>query len=179
MNTQAFNLIFSKEAAAAIFNVAVKAIKLIKLVKKVVLVVIAGERPQFYSRSLFTDYFVNSRKQVAQSVAVAQSYWATATQATGFSYIAYQGDKTYEIHEHHGRIRCGCPDAKAQRQAFGAEKMGCCAHGYALLGLLGFDRLSDFQQGRFNPDRQSNGARVAVSIPQKVPAAVRQAVGVG
>ena len=179
MNTQAFNLIFSKEAAAAIFKVAVDAIKLVKLVRKVVLVVIAGERPQFYSRNLFTEYFVNSRKQVAQSIAVAQSYWASATPATGFRYVAYHGDATYALHEHHGRIHCGCPDAKAQRQAFGAEKMGCCAHAYALLNLLGFDRLSDFQQGRFNPDRQSNGARVAVSIPQKVPAAVRQAVGVG
>ena len=177
MNTQAFQLIFSKEAAAAIFNVAVEAIRVVKMVKKVVLVVIAGERPQFYSRNLFTEHFVNSRKQVAQSVAVAQSYWATATPATGFRYVAYHGDKTYELHEHHGRIHCGCPDAKAQRQAFG--KPGCCAHAYALLNLLGFDRLADFQQGRFDCDRQTNGSRVAVSIPQKVPAAVRQAVGVG
>lgn len=129
------NLLYSKSAIARILGVAVSKIKGFQKWWRVCWVWVEGQRPRFFSLSVFKQHFVDHRKAQARSIYVAQvrdGYYRAVNPLKGTAYDCYS---------HQEGIDCGCEDYSNQIRFF---KKGCCKHGYSVLNFLGFDSLAEY-----------------------------------
>lgn len=103
----------------------------------VVWVWIPGYRPSFAPKQAFKRHFVQWRRQMAKALRVV--LWATDTQR----YTVHNEAKgsSYVVEVSPMAVTCTCEDYQNQIKFWGK---GCCKHGYAVLGHLGFSSLNDY-----------------------------------
>lgn len=133
------NLVVSISAVRRMFGVAVGIAIRVQRFAFVVWIHIAGQRPRFVSLKAFKQHFVDHRKAQAQALTATQ--WVD--QKTYFTVRNETKGSAYHLEAKRDRIDCQCEDYKNQMQFIGR---GCCKHGYAVLNLLGFKRLSEYIQ---------------------------------
>lgn len=98
---------------------------------KVIWVHVEGKRPTFLSKKLYHKHFAQFRREGAKAVKI---YFANGFKAQG-------AKEVYDLTPNDTHIECGCQDFLNQREIWGR---GCCKHGYALLGLFGYDSLQEY-----------------------------------
>lgn len=130
------DLLFNLSNAARALNVALKSIKKISVWFKVVWVQVEGRRPTLVSKKLFFTAFIAVRKAAAQGAKVEKLPLVGGVRVTSEG-----SQESHFVKVTKKALICDCQDYKAQIQTFGK---GCCKHGYAFLGSLGFSSLSDF-----------------------------------
>ena len=104
---------------------------------RVVWVWIPGYRPTFVPKRAFKRHFVQWRRQMAKALHVV--VWASHPQR----YTVHNDAKhsSYVVEVLPAAVTCTCEDYRNQITFWGK---GCCKHGYAVLGHLGFDSLNDY-----------------------------------
>lgn len=134
-------MIFSLASVSRIANVPTHLIDRFEIWEKVVFVVFQkGHRlsPQFLSKKEFFTSFVDARKAKSRSIVITKNAFNeglyTARNTTN--------GHTYQLTCTDNNIACQCKDYKDQIDLMGR---GCCKHGYALLNLLGFTSLIEWQ----------------------------------
>lgn len=103
----------------------------------VVWVWVPGYRPTFVPKAEFKHHFVEWRREAAQALRVVAwlefaGYYTVHNDAKGSAYVVEVSDQA---------VACTCDDYKNQVKFLGK---GCCKHGYAVLGQLGFDSLGEY-----------------------------------
>jgi hypothetical protein len=143
MNSTA--LIFTKAAAARILGVKPAAIVSYRVWAFTVWVHVKGCRPTLVSKKAFYADFVEFRKAGGQ---------ALKNQARCSGHKTYTvpsslgGAYTVDL----GAMACECEDYKKQLENLGG---GACKHSYAVLALLGFGTLAEYQATRRSKRLQS------------------------
>lgn len=130
-------------SAAAVRRMVGEAFPVVRVEKwwKVCLVVFRGCRPRFMSALAFRQHFVAWRKAQAKALQVT-----CHSAAPHIFHVKNQSkNSVYRVTLVVGGLLCECEDFKNQAQFFGKA---CCKHGYAALGYLGFETLSDWIEQR-------------------------------
>jgi SWIM zinc finger len=92
---------------------------------------------RFWSKAAFKQHFVEWRRAQARSLRILN---------TGINHIFSVPSSNpmrphYRVEVQDSRVNCTCEDYQNQTQFF---SRGCCKHGYAVLGHLGYNYLSDW-----------------------------------
>ncbi|MEE3718724.1 hypothetical protein V2H45_18435 [Tumidithrix elongata RA019] len=131
------NILYSASAIARVLNVAASAVVKFDVFAKVVWVYVKGQRPQFLSKKLFTQHFVDRRKAEARGLTVTRH----AFESSHFTVRNELKGTSYQVQAIASGLVCECEDYKNQVRFFGR---GCCKHGYAVLAQLGFTDLRSY-----------------------------------
>lgn len=126
-------MLYTLTAASRILNTIYRDIKWVQVFYKVVNVLVKGSSPRFISKKVFWSAFVAFRKESAKSVQVKRI-------GERF-YQALGKEEIYTLELTQNRVTCTCKDFENQMQQLGK---GCCKHGYAVLGQLGFSTLAEY-----------------------------------
>ena len=137
----AFNIMFSKAAAAKVMCCAASDILQVRKFAFVAWVWVRGQRPRFVSLKAFKIAFVMRRMRAAVALKAEQwdnipAYFTVRNEEKGSSYpveMCSYGPK------------CECEDYRNQKKFFGK---GVCKHGYAALGVLGYGSLGSYLEAR-------------------------------
>ncbi len=129
------SLVYSKSAIARILGVAVSKIKRFEKWWRVCWVWVEGQRPRFFSLSVFKQHFVEHRKAQAREI------YINRVRDNWFRAVNPKKGSAYDVYALREGIDCTCEDYSNQIKFL---KKGCCKHGYALLKHLGFDSLADY-----------------------------------
>lgn len=133
--SKAQNYIYSVAAASRILGVSRFKVS-IQIWNKVVWVHVKGSSPTLISKKVFRDHFVAWRKASGAKIREAGR---VITEDGGF--IVEGSKDSYIVIPEKDGIYCDCMDYQAQTEYFGKA---ACKHIYAVLGVLGFDALSDY-----------------------------------
>jgi hypothetical protein len=123
-------MIFTKSATARIFGVSASRVVKVKMVNNAILVVLKGERPQFFSKKLWIADFAKQR-QVA-GLELANKVQRTE-QPLVFLVEGTTDEYSVDLSEP-GRPSCDCPDWQKQHEQWGR---GCCKHCYGSIARVG------------------------------------------
>ena len=121
----AFNIIYSKSAAAKVMCVSTSQVMQVKKFAFVAWVWVRGQRPRFVSLSAFKQVFVMRRMKAAATLkaerwADVPSWFTVRNEEKGSSYPVELGSA--------GPV-CECEDYRNQQKFFGC---GVCKHGYGV-----------------------------------------------
>ena len=155
MITSANQLVFSKAAIARIFGLVYRSMSQIhfQVWFKVVWVWIEGHRPRFVSKQVFLKHFADWRKQAAKALKVTR-HLMDESRLTVRNEVK---DSFYTVELRAAGVFCHCEDFNNQLDFWGK---GCCKHGYAVLGHLGFDSLESYiQQQQWQARREQIPSR--------------------
>jgi hypothetical protein len=96
-------------------------------------ILIKGQSPRLYKKSIFKQHFPDSRRQQSQGLSV---------HFHGKGKYTVKGSRAHEVFESVASKEyiCDCRDHQSIVAAFGK---GACKHIYAVLGYQGFAKLSD------------------------------------
>lgn len=148
------NIVYSAAALRRMWGLLYRRLTDIKVREwwRVVWVWLPGHRPTFVSKAEFKNHFVEWRREAAQALRVV--LWATDSQR----YTVHNDAKhnSYVVDVLPEAVTCTCEDYQNQFKFWGR---GCCKHGYAVLGCLGFSSLSDY----ITCDQQSPPVPVAIA----------------
>lgn len=133
----AFNIMFSKAAAARIMGCAAGQVVRVQKFAFVAWVWARGQRPRFVSLSLFKAAFVQRRMRAGAELKAER--WADVPH--WFTVRNEKKNSSYPVVVGKAGPVCRCEDYKNQQQFFGK---GVCKHGYAVLRELGFGSLAGF-----------------------------------
>ncbi len=133
----AFNILYSVSAVRRILGIAQNVSIRIQNFAFVIWVHVSGSRPTFISKAVFKAHFAEHRQAASKGLTATQHI----DQPRCFTVRNESRNSLYQLQAKRDRILCGCDDYKNQIQFFGR---GCCKHGYAVLSLLGFERLSHY-----------------------------------
>lgn len=131
-------MLYTLSATARLLNATHNTIQRIEPFVYVVWVWVRGQRPTFVSKRAFQQDFVNFRRASVQFVKVRR--------LNDRCFQAQGKDEIYDLTLQQTTIVCSCKDYEKQIETFGK---GCCKHGYAVLGQLGFTSLLDYIDARF------------------------------
>lgn len=135
------SLVYSASAVRRILGVASSAIVTVKIWWKVIWVCVRGCRPTLISKKLFKSEFVDRRKAAGAKLLEERKVEATQS-ATVFEVATNSHPQGfYYVTLGSASIGCQCDDYKNQTRT---REIGCCKHGYAVLGLLGCASLADY-----------------------------------
>lgn len=129
------NFIYSAAAVARMLGIKPGLVKKVEAWANCVFVIVAGRRPRFWKKSAFRNHFVNWRKNQAEF------YNVVRTSDREFLVSNNNRSSCYHVDALQQAIVCECDDYQNQQKFF---KTGCCKHGYAVLEVLGFQRLSEY-----------------------------------
>lgn len=133
----ASNIIYSKSAAARILGIFYPQHIVVKEFKASVWVWVRGYKPQFMSKTVFRDHFVQRRQEASKALKVSEQLFRprcyTVTNPTKCT--------SYEVKAFNHGVKCECDDYHNQIEFLGK---GVCKHGYAVLAHLGYDSLSNY-----------------------------------
>jgi hypothetical protein len=127
-------MIFNKANTARALDTIYGAITKITELWKVCCVVVKGQRARFVSKTLIKAAFVAFRKAGAKQVVITRLGLSNEFRAVG-------RDTCYTVTATPTAIECTCQDYANQVENLGR---GVCKHGYAALGILGFDSLASY-----------------------------------
>ncbi|MEO1391075.1 MAG: hypothetical protein AAFV85_27390 [Cyanobacteria bacterium J06634_6] len=134
------NLLYSASALRRMWGLMYRRLHEIQVREwwSVVWVWVPGYRPRFMAKAEFKRHFVEWRRQAARALRVVP--WSDP--ATG-RFTVHNCDKqsSYVVEVSDTAVACTCDDYGNQLSAWGK---GCCKHGYAVLGHLGFSSLSEY-----------------------------------
>lgn len=128
------NFVFSRAAVARMLGIASILVKKVEKWANCIFVIVVGRKPRFWKKSDFQNHFVDHRKE--------QSTYYNVTERNNGEFEAWNNTKSYKLQALTETIVCPCEDYANQQRIF--KGRGCCKHGYAVLRVLGFDRLSDY-----------------------------------
>ena len=129
------NFIYSISSVARMLNIPLNMVKRVEKWANCVFVIVAGRRPRFWKKSSFTNHFVEWRKQQSEALKT------TRLDLYSFQVHNSKSNSTHYLDAKPTTVQCSCEDYQNQIKHIGK---GCCKHGYAVLNLLGFERLSDY-----------------------------------
>jgi hypothetical protein len=124
-------LLFNAASTRRILNLAPTTQVKIEVWDKVVWVHVKGQRPTLISKKKYYAEFARFRKEGGEKVKV---YYANGYKAVGVK-------ETYNLEPQRDFVDCSCVDMQQQKEIWGK---GCCKHGYALLGMLGYNSLQEY-----------------------------------
>ena len=133
----AFNIMYSKAAAAMVMCVSTSRVVRVQKFAFVAWVWVRGQRPRFVSLSAFKQAFVLRRMKAAAALKAEQ--WAEVP-----SYFTVRNEKknsSYPVELGSAGPVCKCEDYRNQQAFFGK---GVCKHGYAVLQALGYGSLAGY-----------------------------------
>lgn len=122
---------YNLAATRRILNLPTTAQVKIQIWDKVIWVHVKGQRPTFISKKKYHDHFAQFRREGAKAVKI---YFVNGLKAQG-------AKEVYDLNPTDTHIECGCQDFANQMELWGK---GCCKHGYALLGMLGYNSLREY-----------------------------------
>ena len=132
-------LIYNRSAAARILKISHNLILRFEEWANCVFLIVKGERPRFWSKKDYRSNFAESRKQASAELHTNRlDLYSFKVKNPVTNSVHYLDAKPTTIH-------CNCEDYRRQIRLI--DVMGgtaFCKHGYAVLGLLGFARLSDY-----------------------------------
>ena len=133
----AFNILYSKAAAAKVLGVAASQVAKVQKFAFVAWVWVRGQRPRFVSLRHFKAAFVQRRMMAGAGLVAEQwpelpTYFTVRNPAKGTSYPVELSTA--------GPV-CQCADYTNQQQFWGK---GVCKHGYAVLQKLGYGSLTGY-----------------------------------
>ena len=131
----ALNILYSKSAIARILGVVVSKIKGFQKWWRVCWVWVEGQKPRFFSLSIFKQHFVEHRKAQAREIYVSQ------VKEGHHRAVNPKKGTAYDVYTLREGIDCTCEDYSNQINFF---QKGCCKHGYAVLLHLNFDSLAEY-----------------------------------
>lgn len=132
------NLVFSVAAVRRLLGLAASVAVQIREFAWVVWVWVRGKRPTFISKKAFYQHFVDRRKAEAKNLTVQKEQFQNLHTVSNPS-----KGSSYQVATLPNEIDCTCDDYKNQIDFWGK---GCCKHGYAVLGVLGFTSLANYKQ---------------------------------
>jgi hypothetical protein len=124
-------LLFNSSSTRRILGLAPTTQVKIQVWDKVIWVWVKGQRPTLISKKKYFAEFARFRKEGGEKVKV---YFANGYKAEG-------AKETYSLDPQEAFIDCSCVDMQQQKEIWGK---GCCKHGYALLGMLGYSTLQEY-----------------------------------
>jgi hypothetical protein len=132
-------LVYNRSAAARVLKISHNLILRFEEWANCVFIIIKGQRPRFWKKADYRVNFAEFRKEESKALKV--------TRLDLYSFQVKNGtkDSSYYSEAKPTTIHCSCRDY--QNQVDIIDVMGgtaFCKHGYAVLSLLGFDRLSDY-----------------------------------
>ena len=130
------NFVYSKAAAARLLGVSVYAIARFEKWAYVCFVQVKGQRPTFISKKAFAQHFADWRIEQSKLLCVAQ------VNREHFRVFNPKKNSAYSVWLFEDGLDCECEDFKNQIAIFKGK--ACCKHNYAVLGWLGYNRLSDY-----------------------------------
>lgn len=133
-------IVYTASAARRILGEFLAPIQVVKFWRSV-WVWVKGHRPRFMSKAAFKNEFVRFRSFAAKSISVTKNLF----DSNKFSVRSESRDRLYELEATDSGLTCSCRDHRDQIAAFGR---GACKHGYAVLGILGFNSLKDYINSR-------------------------------
>jgi hypothetical protein len=133
------NLVYSASAVRRLLSLAAETCVVVREWAFCVWVWVRGQRPQFWSKKLFKQHFVDRRKAQAKSLLVSR----VANFDNIFSVQNPAKNRFYQVCVTADKVVCGCDDYRNQ-DAFLTGKKRCCKHGYAVLKVLGFNSLNEY-----------------------------------
>lgn len=128
------NFVFSRAAVARMLKIDRALVKKVEVWTNCVFVLVVGKRPRFWKKSDFQNHFVDYRKE--------QSTHYNAVQLINGEFQVWNNTSRYTLKGLPEKIQCTCEDYVNQQRIFKGK--GCCKHGYAVLSVLGFNRLSEY-----------------------------------
>ena len=134
------NLIYSAAALRRMWGLMYRRLHEIQVREwwSVVWVWVPGYRPRFVPKAEFKRHFVEWRRQAARALRVV----AWSDPATGrFTVHNREKGSSYVVEVSDHEVSCTCDDYSNQLKFVGK---GCCKHGYAVLGQLGFSSLGEY-----------------------------------
>jgi hypothetical protein len=129
------NFVYSAAAVARMLGVKPGMVKKVEVWFNCIFVIVAGRRPRFWKKSSFKNHFVDWRKEQAEF------YDVVRTSDREFLVTNSKRSSCYHVDALQKAIVCECDDYQNQQKFF---KTGCCKHGYAVLEVLGFARISEY-----------------------------------
>lgn len=133
----AFNIVFSKAAAAKVMGCAVSQVVQVRKFAFVAWVWVRGQRPRFVSFFLFKAAFVQRRMRAGAELKAER--WADVPR--WFTVRNEEKGSSYPVEMRVAGPSCECEDYRNQQQFFGK---GVCKHGYAVLRALGYGSLAGY-----------------------------------
>jgi hypothetical protein len=132
-------LVYNRSAAARVLKISHNLIIRFEEWVNCVFIIVKGQRPRFWKKADYRVDFAEFRKEESKSLKV--------TRLDLYSFQVKNGtkDSSYYSEAKPTTIHGSCRDY--QNQVDIIDVMGrtaFCKHGYAVLNLLGFDRLSDY-----------------------------------
>lgn len=128
------NFVFSRAAVSRMLGIASILVKKVETWANCVFVIVVGKKPRFWKKSDFQNHFADHRRE--------QSTYYNANQLINGEFEVYKQGKSYKLQALTETIVCPCDDYINQQNIF--KGRGCCKHGYAVLRIIGFDRLSEY-----------------------------------
>jgi len=127
--------IYSYAAVARMLGIKASLVKKVEIWFNCIFVIVAGRRPRFWKKSVFSNHFADWRKKEGSKL------YAIKSSSNKFLVESSKKNKYYYVEAWQKDIVCNCDDYQNQQRILGT---GCCKHGYAALKLLGFERLSQY-----------------------------------
>jgi hypothetical protein len=132
-------LVFNRSAAARVLKISHNLILRFEEWENCVFLIVKGQRPRFWTKKDYRANFAAFRKEASKELE------ATRLDLYSFKVANKAKDSIHYLDAKPNTIQCNCEDYRSQVRLI--DLMGgtaFCKHGYAALGLLGFDRLSDY-----------------------------------
>jgi hypothetical protein len=132
-------LVFNRSAVARILKISHNLIVRFEEWANCIFLIIKGQRPRFWTKKDYRNNFAQFRKQESSNLSV------TRLDLHNFQVKNSTTNSLHYLEAKPKTIHCNCRDYHNQLDLI--EVMGgtaFCKHGYAVLALLGFDRLSDY-----------------------------------
>jgi hypothetical protein len=132
-------LIYNRSAAARVLKISHNLILRFEEWANCVFLIVKGQRPRFWTKKDYRANFAEFRKKASKELQ------ATRLDLYSFKVANKTKDSIHYLDAKPNTIQCNCEDYRSQARLI--DLMGgtaFCKHGYAVLGLLGFDRLSDY-----------------------------------
>ena len=122
--------------AARLLSVEYEAIEFVYVADNYVLVGMFNTSAKL-DKKTFIDMFVSDRQARSKSLTATKN----VSLPTQYTVRNEESGNRYIVQVKPDSIRCECADYHKQMEALG---YGCCKHGYAVLGQLGYSSLGDY-----------------------------------